>query len=111
MTKRILAEKNYHQKVYQSFARDAPHTDIRVVGKVPLDVYRRYCELSSNFINLLRISIERTSQPEEKIVQYKKYVNNVEIIKSNSEYAIIVQCIEPRIRHSESWILLNIGYY
>lgn len=104
ITKRILVEKNFHHEIYDSFARGPPRTDISVVGKVPLDVYRRYCELSSHFINALRIAIERANQPEEKNIQYKKFIKNVEIIRSKPEYAIIVQSIEPRIRHSESHI-------
>ncbi len=104
ITKRIQVEKDFHHKIYDSFARDSPYTDIGVVGKVPLDVYRRYCELSSQFINALRISIELESQPEIKIIQFKKFVNNVGILKSKPEYASIVESIEPQIRHSESHI-------
>jgi hypothetical protein len=103
LTNKINEEKNYHQKLFESFAQNAPYNEIKIVGKVPLDVYRRYCELSSHFINALRISIE-IGNDENPIVAYKKFVTNVEILKSIPEYTMLVKGIEPRIRHSESHI-------
>lgn len=103
ITHRIQEEKDYHKKIYDSFAQNAPYTDIKIVGKVPLDVYRRYCELSSHFINALRISVELGKGIDE-ISPYKKFITNVEILKAVKEYGILIKAIEPRIRNSESHI-------
>ena len=103
ITKKIQEEKDYHHQLFESFAQKAPYSEIKIVSKAPLDVYRRYCELSSHFINALRISIE-IGKGDKNTADYKKFVTNVEILRSIPEYAVLVKTIEPRIRHSESHI-------
>jgi hypothetical protein len=99
----IQDQREYHQRIYGLFAKESPSTDIKIVGKAPLDVYRRYCELASHFINALRISVE-LGNGVEKIKPYKKFTENVEFLRSIKEYEVLVKAIEPRIRHSESHI-------
>jgi hypothetical protein len=101
--KKIQEEKDYHYKIYELIKKDLPNKDIKNLGKVPLDIYRRYCELSSHFINAIRISVERGNGNDNPI-PYKKFLSNVEFLKSIPEYAILVKGIEPQIRHSESHI-------
>jgi len=102
ITKKIQEEKDYHHQLFESFAQKAPYREIKIVSKAPLDVYRRYSELSSHFINALRISIE--IKGDKNAAAYKKFVTNVEILRSIPEYSGLVKTIEPRIRHSESHI-------
>ena len=66
-----------------------------------LDVYRRFCELSFEFINMLRIAIE-VADGVEKPESYLTYLENVGIIKSKQRYSKLVESIDPHIRHSES---------
>ncbi len=68
-----------------------------------LDAYRRLTELSSNFVNILRICIEFIEGVEEPKLN-DKFINNCKLIKMNSKYSRIVEFIDPSIRHSESHI-------
>lgn len=103
ITKKIQDEKEYHKELYSSLAKQGPSVNIKIVGKAPLDIYRRYSELSSQFINALRISIE-LGEGLERVLPYKKFADNIGIIKSFPEYSVLVDNIDPRIRHSESHI-------
>lgn len=68
-----------------------------------LDVYRRFCELSFEFINMLRIAIE-VADGVENPKSYLTYLENVGKIKSKQKYSKLVESIDPHIRHSESHV-------
>ncbi|MEA1999556.1 MAG: hypothetical protein U9N61_09605 [Euryarchaeota archaeon] len=69
--------------------------------KYLLDMYRRFCESSFEFINMLRIAIE-VADGVEKPESYLSYLENVKRIKSKQKYSKFVESIDPHIRHSES---------
>jgi hypothetical protein len=69
--------------------------------KYLLDMYRRFCESSFEFINLLRIAIELADGVENP-ESHLPYLENVEIIKSKQKYSKLVESVDPHIRHSES---------
>jgi hypothetical protein len=77
--------------------------------KYLLDVYRRFCELSFDFINMLRIAIE-VADGVEKPESNLSHLKNVEIIKSKQKYSKLVESIDPHIRHSESHMNTHIDY-
>lgn len=77
--------------------------------KYLLDVYRRFCELSFEFINMLRIAIE-VADGVKKPEFYLSYLENVEIIKSKGKYSKLVESVDPHIRHSESHMNTRIDY-
>ena len=66
-----------------------------------LDVYRRFCELCYEFVNMLRVAIE-VADGVAKPESYLPYLENVEIIKSKQKYSKLVKSLDPHIRHSES---------
>lgn len=77
--------------------------------KYLLDLYRRFCELSFEFINMLRIAIE-VADGVEKPESYFSYLDNVQTIKSKEKYSKLVESIDPYIRHSESHMNTRIDY-
>jgi len=73
-----------------------------------LDWYRRWCELSSEFINATRIAYDLVSgklNPRE----YLPYAENVKILKQ-SPYSKLVEVVDPYIRHTESHVTTQIDY-
>jgi len=72
-----------------------------------LDIYRRYCEMSKELVNALRITIEiinGNSCP----VSVQRYTDNRDIILQNSSYSVIIKCLDPLIRNSESHVSTEI---
>jgi len=102
----LVEEKFFENQFEMLEQKGTTRGDVGI--KYVLDWYRRWCELSSDFINATRIAydlIKGNSKPNE----YLPYVQNVEILKQ-SPYSKIVEYIDPYIRHAESHITTKIEY-
>lgn len=73
-----------------------------------LDWYRRWCELSRDFINLTRYAYDQT-QGRSTANEVLPFTQNVEILR-NSPYSKLVESLDPNIRHTESHISTEIEY-
>jgi len=73
-----------------------------------LDWYRRWCELSRDFINLTRYAYDLT-QGKSKANEVLPFTQNVEILR-NSPYSKLVESLDPYIRHTESHVSTEIEY-
>lgn len=96
----VKGQKAIIKKTYE-ILRQAGGIPLKDAVYYPLDVYRRYLEAISHFIEVLRIMIELLNgQVNPK--SHKPYVDNCEIIRKIPLYAPLVSSIDPILRHSES---------
>ncbi len=92
-----------------------PHlgTNGSVNGKIAMpwiiDIYRRFAELSSKLINLLRLAIELTEGNENPDLK-KRFEDNCEVITKYPEYKDLLEFVDPLIRHAASHITFEIDH-
>lgn len=99
---RILDEKKHHNRSFKMLSNQGGMPFEEGI-RYPLDIYRRYAELTTHFINAIRISIELL-QGNSNPKSHKKFIENCEIIRKFEGYSELIECLDPRIRHSESHI-------
>jgi hypothetical protein len=98
--------KNYHKNTYNILSK-AGGIPVNDAIQYPLDVYRRYLEALSHFINVIRICLDLI-EGEKNLKPHLPYIVNCERINRNSIFAPLVRSIDPILRNSESH--LNSSY-
>jgi hypothetical protein len=98
----IKSELDFKNELKLMLVKNSP-LDSKMGIRFLLDIYRRTSEQLAPFINALRISIEIADgkqNPSHKL----RYIDNCNIIRLKPEYASLIECLDPNIRHSESHI-------
>jgi hypothetical protein len=97
---RTSKEKKYHNYLFRTLSKTNPHP-LEESTRALLDVYRRYVEVLSPFINALRISIE-VCKGDLNPKNYLKMTENCRIIREENKLSHLVDIYDPSVRNSES---------